>query len=286
MAFRPSTFASAAAMAAALSMVATPAAAAELPRAANAPVLVQTGDPGVASQYRYGRYDRYDRYGRYRHHRHRNRGIDTGDVIAGVVVLGALAAIIGSSRSRDRDRDRYEERREQVRHDRRDDRNYDSRGIENAVDMCIEQVERYSDRVESVHEARRAPDGWHVAGTLDNGSGWDCQIDNNGRVSAVDLGGDGYVTPGDGRYYGSDAAPGGGGQLSDAAYASARASTRTAADEPYSNRYDTSATYDSPAPAAPSADDPRPAYPGGPLPGEEGYDPDWQVDADLDNYGG
>ena len=49
-------------------------------------------------------------------HRHRDRGIDAGDVIAGVVVLGALAAIIGSSNS-NRDRDRRDERRERVRYD-------------------------------------------------------------------------------------------------------------------------------------------------------------------------
>lgn len=271
MAFRPSKLASVAAIAAALSMTATPAAAAELPRSANTHVQVQTGDPGVASQYGYGRYDRYGRYGR---HRHRDRGIDAGDVVAGVVVLGALAAIIGSNRDRNRDRERYEERRDQVRYDEPRDRGYDSRGIENAVDMCVAEIERYNDRVESVHEARRAPDGWHVAGTLDNGSGWDCQIDNDGRISDVVMGGNGYVTPGDGRYYGGDASAAGSGQLSDAAYANARAATRTASDADYSYRYEET---------APSADDPRPAYPGGPLPGEEGYDPDWQVDGDLGN---
>ena len=280
MAFRQSTFASAAAMAAALSMAATPAAAAELPRAVQgyAPTYgqVQPGAVEEANQYR-----------RYRHRRHRNRGIDTGDVIAGVVVLGALAAIIGSSRSRDRDRDRdrYEERREQARYDQRDDRNYDSRGIENAVDMCIDQVERSDDRVDSVHEARRATDGWRVAGTLADGSGWDCWIDNDGRIRSIDFSGAGYSAAGEGRYSGAASASTAG-QLSDAAYANARASTRTAADEPYSQRYETTATYDASAPVTPSADDPRPAYPGGPLPGEEGYDPDWQVDGDLDEYGG
>lgn len=270
MALRPSTFASAAALAAALSMAATPAAAAELPRSAQghaaAYTQVETGAAEEANQYR-----------RYRRHRHRDRGIDTGDVIAGVVVLGALAAIIGSSRSRDRDRDRYEEPREQVRYDQRDERDYDSRGIENAVDMCVDQVERADDRVESVHEARRAPDGWRVAGTLADGSGWDCWIDNDGRIRSIDLGGGDYSAVEDGRYYGGDASASGSGQLSDAAYASARAANRTAADEPYSYRYETGATYDTPAPATPSADDPSPAYPGGPLPGEEGYDPDWQA---------
>lgn len=273
MSFRSSTFASLAAMAAALSMAATPAAAAELPRSVQtfvSPHLqVQTGEVDEANQYR-----------RYRRHRHRDRGIDAGDVVAGVVVLGALAAIIGSNRDRNRDRERYEERREQVRYDQREDRRFDSRGIDNAVDICVEQVERSNDRVEEVHEARRAPDGWRIAGTLEGGAGWDCWIDNDGRIRSVDFGGAGYSSVGDGRYSGGEPASGTNGQLSDAAYARARASTRRAADEAYGYRYETS------APSIPSTDDPRPAYPGGPLPGEEGYDPDWQVDGDLDDYGG
>ena len=266
MALRTSGFASLAALAAALSMAATPAAAAELPHRANGHAQVETGAPDAANQYRHYR-------------RHRDRGIDAGDVVAGVVVLGALAAIIGSSRDHRRDRERYEQPREQGRYDGRERQDYESNGIERAVDMCIDEIERYDDRVETVDEARRAPDGWHVSGTLDNGSGWDCEIDNNGRISDVVMGGNGYVTPGDGRYYGSQAVtPRGSGQLSDSAYASARASTRTPADDGYAYRYDDTA----PAPS----DDARPAYPGGPLPGEEGYEADWQVDGDIDDrYG-
>jgi len=253
MTFRPSRFAGATALAAAFAMAATPAAAVDLsaPSAsayANAEVL--SADAGEANQYR-------------RYRRHRDRGVDAGDVIAGVVVVGALAALIGSANSRNsnRDRDRYEERRERVHYDDRRDRAYDGRGIESAVDMCVDQVEYRDNRVDSVDRADRGTSGWTVSGSLDDGQRWTCFIDNSGAVRNIDYGGSAYSQA---------PAASSGEQLSDAAYTRARASTRTAADEAYS--YDT----------APSANDPRPAYPGGPLPGEEGYDEDWQVDADVE----
>ncbi len=256
---KPISFASAAAVAAALSMAATPAAAAEMPAigaAADAHLSVNTGDPGEANQYR-----------RYRGHRHRDRGIDAGDVIAGVVVLGALAAIIGSSNS-NRDRDRRDDRRERVRYDDSRERNYESSGVESAVDMCVDQVEYRDKRVENVDQAQRSASGWNVSGTLSDGERWTCFIDNGGDIRSIDYGGAGAYSQAPAAVSGS--------QHSDAAYRNARATTRTAADGGYS--------YDDvgPAASAPDADGPRPAYPGGPLPGEDGYDEDWQPDTNAD----
>lgn len=261
------SLASVLAMTAACAMV-VPAAAAEAPVYVAGQPQVQTGDPGTLGQYRY--------------RRHRHRGVDTGDVVAGVLVVGALAAILGSAESnrRERDRDRYDDRRPQPRYDRRDsDRrdyprggyagsNSDSRGIQSAVDMCLDQVERGSDRADTVDEARRGPDGWYVNGTLRGGSSWQCWIDNDGRIRSVDMGDGGYSQAADGGYYAANA--GASGQLSDAAYARARAASRASAEGSYA--------YDRPAAADAGA---QPAYPGGPLPGEEGYGDDWQVDSDL-----
>ncbi|MGB3796033.1 MAG: hypothetical protein WA957_06980, partial [Alteraurantiacibacter sp.] len=259
---KPTSIASTAAIAAALSMAATPVAAAEMPMIA-APtgthLQVNTGDVGKVNQYR-----------RYRRHRHRDRGIDAGDVVAGVVVIGALAAILGSS-SNNRDRDRRDQRRERVRYDDRRDGDYDSSGVESAVDMCVEQVEYRNRRVENVDQAQRSASGWNVSGTLDGGERWTCFIDNGGQIRNIDYGA-GTFSQSSGVATGM--------QHSDAAYRNARATTRTAADGAY--------TYDDVAPAAssstiPSADGPRPAYPGGPLPGEEGYDEDWQSDGTADD---
>ncbi|WP_202131677.1 hypothetical protein [Aurantiacibacter rhizosphaerae] len=267
---KPTRFASFAALAAALSMAATPVAGAEMPASAspaNAHVSVNTGDPGEANQYRRYRRDRYRGY------RHRNRGVDAGDVVAGVVVLGALAAIIGSS-NKDRDRDYRYDRRDRVRYDDRRDRNhgnYESSGVESAVDMCVDQVEYADKRVENVDEAQRSASGWNVSGTLSTGQSWRCFIDNGGEIRSID-----YSTGA----YTEVLSEASGSQHSDAAYRNARARTRTAADEVYS--------YDDAAPVAtvPGGSDARPAYPGGPLPGEEGYAEDWQPDADADTQDG
>ena len=260
---KSSSLASAAAVVAAFSMAATPAAAADMPAIA-APaeefLQVNTGDAGEANQYR--------RYRRHGHYRHRDRGIDAGDVIAGVVVLGALAAIIGSSNNRDRDR--RDERRERIRYDDRPDSRHDSGGIESAVDMCVDQVEYRDNRVENVDRADRSANGWNVSGTLSDGERWTCFIDNGGEIRSIDYG--------TGAYPQTDATPVGT-QMSDIAYRNARATTHTAADQAYT--YDEMPAHAASTPAAttPADDGLRPAYPGGPLPGENGYDIDRQQDA-------
>jgi hypothetical protein len=181
---------------------------------------------------------------RYRHHNH----VSTGDVIAGVLVLGTIAAIAGASSNNKREREREAEVR--YREPARNDRSWNTGGIDNAVGMCVDQVERGSDRVGSVDNASRNASGWQVSGSLEDGSYFSCRIDNEGRIRSVDLG-DGFA---------ANAAEVGepGPQLSDEAYARARASLRTS--EPTD-----AVDYDIDA-------DLRPAYPGGPLPGEEGYE--------------
>ena len=243
---KPTKLTTSAALAAALSMIATPAAAAELPyvglsHVGSSDVEVQTGEAETQFNQR-----------RYRGRRYRNRGVDAGDVVAGVLVLGAIAAIVGSGRSRDRNRTRERDRDYRERDDRRDRTTSESRGLENATSICVEQVQRGSERVEDISSARRTTDGWRVAGTLTSGEGWNCWIDNDGRIRSVDFGASEFS---------SDAS---GDQWNDDAYARARSGTRTAANGEYVYREE---------PQTASIDDgAQPAYPGGPLPGEEGYD--------------
>lgn len=241
-------------------MATTPAAALDLPAAhgsAMARAEVLSTGPAQANGWR-------------RHHRHHDSGVDAGDVIAGVLVVGALAAILGSANNRKQDRERYEEQR--VRYDDRRETDSDSRGIQGAVDMCVDQVEYRDNRVDSVDRADRSASGWNVSGTLDDGERWNCFIDNGGDVRSIDYGAASYSQAP------ATVAPSGQ-QLSDAAYARARASTRTPADTGYS--FEDGVSYEEDAVAdVPGADDPRPAYPGGPLPGEEGFDADWQPDGE------
>jgi len=191
---------------------------------------------------------------RYRGRRGWRRGrIRGGDVLAGVLVLGGIAAIASAASNnnrRDRDR-RYEERRDDRRYDdrRTNPRASNGSGIDNAVSQCLTEIER-DVRVDSVDGASRLAEGWVVSGTLFNGSGFTCQIGNDGRISGIDYGGFTGSSYGEGNNRAQAA-----GQLSDDRYADARA----AAGEQRPDQ-----------PGAPVASDdgPQPAYPGGPLPGE------------------
>lgn len=185
-------FAGASALLAAISM-AVPAGAADLahglPGVAVATPGAWDGDAVDAGQYR-----RYYR---------RDRGIDAGDVIAGVVILGGIAAIASaaarSSRDRDyrdrdyryRDRDYrggdYRDRPYQYRPYRGDSRAMDSRGINNAIDLCVRAVERDA-RIQSVDSVDRLTSGWRVEGSIYNGEGFTCRIGTDGRVEDIDYG--------------------------------------------------------------------------------------------------
>jgi len=216
------------ASAAALSLAATPAAAIELPShdpaAAREAPAVWAAESVSAERSRW----------RHRHRHDRNDGIDAGDVIAGAVIIGGIAALAGAF---DNDRD---ERRADYRYP---EPSYQSDGLDRAVDMCVSEIEREV-RVGSVAGVDRAFDGWRVRGSLYDGEGFTCRIGNDGRISGIDYGSGAYGSGG--VSYGTQAR---GNQWSDEAYAAAW------------NRVDGG--------AAPL----QPAYPGGPLPGEtyEGY---------------
>jgi len=178
-------FASAGALLVAASMAATPLAAAEFPRTV-APVSAGVlSTNGVNSQDR--RWHRRDR-------------VDGGDVVAGVLVIGAIAAIASAANKAERDREyrypqgyparvpSYDYRGGSV------DSRYDQgRGIDRAVDMCAHEVERNS-RVESVDGVERSGDGWRVIGRLANGDPFACSVGSDGRIGAVDYGSRGAAT--------------------------------------------------------------------------------------------
>lgn len=96
----------------------------------------------------------------------RNRdGIGAGEIIAGAVVLGGLAAILSSGNSRD---DRYD------RGDRYDRNGYDYRRYGNArsaVNQCVRAVERDGRRygrvnVDQVSKIDRKKDGYRIKGRV------------------------------------------------------------------------------------------------------------------------
>lgn len=167
-----------------------------------------------------------------RHHRHhRHRGSTAGDILPGVLILGTIAAV-ASAASKANDRRDYPVRYPypDPRGEYRPDYRADGpQGLEGAANLCLREVERNA-RAREVSRVERNAGGWLVAGAMADGSAFSCSIGADGRIDRVEVGGSAQT-------YG-DA----GTREDDDRYRSARAEGTAAA---------------------------QPAYPGGPLPGED-----------------
>ena len=209
-------------------------------------------------------------WGPYRGYR-RNR-IDGGDVLIGAAIIGGAIAIANSNNRRQRTRDVVIVDREVRDPDRRyDDRRYDDRrtsaprgtgasGLDNAVDQCLDRIER-DVRVDSVENVERTGAGWRVTGVLFNGAPFLCRIDNTGRIDGIDYGvgnGGGFSGSSSEVYTG-----GTGRQWNDQRYADARLAMGTAQPQAAAPQ-----DFES-APPRNVTTDRMPAYPGGPIPGED-----------------
>lgn len=182
---------------AAASLVTAQAAAADFP--AIAPAVhselpqfdVFSADEMTAEHHR--RY-RYRGYRGYRHRRHR---VDAGDVLAGVLIIGGIAAIANAASSSERRNrnERYRDYREdrndyrRDRNDRRENRRSSGsgRGIDGAVDQCLAEIER-DVRVNEVESVDRTGEGWRVTGTIFNGDRFTCTIGSDGKIENVNYG--------------------------------------------------------------------------------------------------
>ncbi len=110
--------------------------------------------------------------------RHRDRGVDAGDVIAGALIIGGIAAIAGAF---DGDGDRnYRDRRHRDRN-YRDNRGYHNdgfrgrRGAEQAIERCIRTAERQARRfggwrfadVTQIRDVDRTRFGFRIRGRME-----------------------------------------------------------------------------------------------------------------------
>lgn len=126
---------------------------------------------------------------------HRDRGIDGGDVLAGILIIGGIAAIASAASKSQRDRDAREDDGYRYRpddqpryEDRSDDnwRDQPSRGgatrsMTSAVDACVAEASRKGE-VDEVYDASRAGEGYRVSGTLRNGDRFSCDVNGQGGV--------------------------------------------------------------------------------------------------------
>jgi hypothetical protein len=164
-----------------------------------------------------------------------------------------------------RDRDWDRNRHKRYRDDRRAaPRGTGASGLDNAVNMCLDRIER-DVRVDTVDNVERNGSGWQVSGVLFNGSAFQCRIGNSGQIDAIDYGQGftdvGFNASSDG------AAPRAAGQWDDQRYADARAAVGGTVRPDIAV---SEATIQPGEPAAPrtAASTAMPAYPGGPIPGE------------------
>lgn len=153
------------------------------------------------------------------------RGPSAGEVLAGVAIVGGIAAIAAASNNnrRNRTRDVVVDDRDRPPVNQRDFDRRDvtgsqrSGGIDVAVDRCLARVQR-DVRVDSVEVAERTAQGWIVGGVLFDGSDFQCRIDNDGRNINVDYFGMGARSSG---FSPASSAPAGN-QWSASRYADAR----------------------------------------------------------------
>lgn len=142
-----------------------------------------------------------------RHH-HRDR-VDAGDVLAGVLIIGGIAAIASAAsnsakQKREREQDyRYPDdgyRQDSGRYGDYNDRGTADRGgstgysrsadgLNAAVDRCVGEVERGERRVETVDTVDRDSNGWRVAGRTNGGRDFACTVDGDGRIRSVTIDG-------------------------------------------------------------------------------------------------
>lgn len=143
-------------------------------------------------------------WSRHRHH-HRDR-IDGGDVLAGLLIIGGIAAIasVASKSSTDRntdDRYRYPGGPE---YGESDDRGYDDadRGarpdypgagapgsFDEAVERCADEIENGDRRIATVDNVGRMGDRYSVEGRLEDDRSFACRVDEDGRVRSVSVDG-------------------------------------------------------------------------------------------------
>ena len=137
---------------------------------------------------------------RYRGYRRHHDRIDGGDILAGILIIGGIAAIASAASKKDRDRryedrdyrsenPRYDNRRSDERYDERDDRG--SGDMQSAISACSDAAERQAGRdarVSAIDSVIRDGAGWRVEGELANSDHRTFLCgSSNGRVDFVQL---------------------------------------------------------------------------------------------------
>lgn len=130
--------------------------------------------------------------------RHHDR-VDAGDVLAGILIIGGIAAIASAASNAGKQKVRKPDYRQPEPSWRDDSPAYqdgDQRplwgagtGIDQAVNRCVDEVSRGRDAVDTVDSAQREGEVWRVQGRVSSGAVFSCSIDGDGRIRQVSVGG-------------------------------------------------------------------------------------------------
>ncbi len=125
------------------------------------------------------------------HHRHHD---DLGDILAGVLIVGGIAAVASAAANADRNRHAPPYRYPGAPDARRGANYGDGRpewrpggSIDAAVDRCVGEVERGDAQVGEVERVNRDGDGWRIDGRLRSGQPFGCVIDAGGHIRNVNV---------------------------------------------------------------------------------------------------
>lgn len=133
-----------------------------------------------------------------RHYRHDR--VDAGDIFAGVLIIGAIAAIASAANKSRQEQRRVEPEPRYPDNDYRagesgsygaDDRPEwrEGNGIDSAVNRCRDEVSRGSTRIDTVESVSREGDGWRVEGRASGGGAFSCTVDGDGRIRNINIDG-------------------------------------------------------------------------------------------------
>lgn len=157
---------------------------------------------------------------RSRHHRHGD-GIDGGAILAGLLVVGGAAAIASgvtkASQDTQPEADHYpggpddgasddggysQAPEEPDNGDAPAEQNdggvpdsdhaagtYTHNGFGDAVDRCLDELERDRNRIDTIENVHHAENAYDVEGRLADGRAFACSVDEEGQVRSVDIDG-------------------------------------------------------------------------------------------------
>lgn len=145
-------------------------------------------------------------------HRHRDR-VDAGDVFAGLLIFGGIAAIAAAASKSNREKREREQPNRYPEPDYRDTPQtpgndqptgrYDDRpqggaysgsarsggSMDGAVDICVSRIERGDRQVETVQSVSRETEGWRVDGRIAGDGDFSCIVDRDGQVTSATVDG-------------------------------------------------------------------------------------------------